>query len=125
MSKLTRKIALEGDFHAPEHNPYFETTTIYISPEPFGRACGVLPDFGERRLAIMDAAGIGKSALSPSGPRVQVEHDTAVAIHHAEECNDFLAAKMRDQRWIGGACFPLETRQEIRSGNANTLLGLQ
>ena len=49
MSELTRKIALEEHSLAPEFKPYFETTTINISPEPFGRA---MTRF--RTLAIAD-----------------------------------------------------------------------
>ena len=102
MATLTRKIALEEHFLAPGFKPYFETTAINISPDLFDRAYDALQDFGDRRLEIMDAAGIDISVLSLAGPGVQVERDTAVAIRRARECNDFLAEKMRDQPRFGG-----------------------
>lgn len=102
MSELTRKIALEENFLAPEFKPYFETTAINISPELFGRAYDALQDFGDRRLEITDAAGIDISVLTLADPGVKVERGTAAAIRRAKECNDFLAAEMRDQPRFGG-----------------------
>ncbi|MGI9436614.1 MAG: amidohydrolase family protein, partial [Geminicoccaceae bacterium] len=102
MADLTRKIALEEHFLAPGFKEYFDTTAINISPDLFGRAYAALQDFGDRRLEIMDAAGIDISVLSLAGPGVQVERDTAVALRRARECNDFLAEKIRDQSRFGG-----------------------
>lgn len=61
-----------------------------------------MQDFGERRLAAMDDAGIETSILSLAGPGVQAERNTVVATKRAQECNDFLADKMRDQPRYGG-----------------------
>ena len=102
MSELTRKIALEENFLAPELKPYFETTAINISPELSGRAYDALQDFGDRRLEITDAAGIDISVLTLADPDVKVERGTAGAIRRAKECNDFLAEEMRDQPGFGG-----------------------
>lgn len=102
MATLTKKIALEEHFLAPGFKPYFETTSINISPELFGRAYDALQDFGDRRLEIMDAAGIDISVLSLAGPGVQVERNTATAIRNAQECNDFLAKQMQTQPRFGG-----------------------
>lgn len=102
MPDLTRKIALEEHFLAPGFKPYFETTAVNISPDLFGRAYDALQDLGDRRLEIMDAAGIDMSVLSLAGPGVQVERDTDVAVRRAMECNDFLGERMRDQPRFGG-----------------------
>lgn len=91
---MTRKIALEEHFMAPGFTDYFSRTSVNISPELFGKALNALQDFGELRLSKMDAIGIEKAVLSLSGPGVQAEKETAVAIAKARECNDFLAAEI-------------------------------
>lgn len=102
MTTKIPKIALEEHFLSPGFRPYFETTAINISPDLFGKAYEALQDFGDRRLAAMDAGGVETSVLSLAGPGVQAERDTAIAVRRARECNDFLADKMRDQPRYGG-----------------------
>jgi len=102
MTDLTPKIALEEHFMHPDFVDYWATTEINISPGLFDKARGALEDFGDHRLAAMDAAGIDFSVLSLAGPGVQVEPDAAIAIRRAKACNDFLAEKMRDQPRFGG-----------------------
>jgi len=102
MNELTQKIAIEEHFLAPGFRDYFETTAINISPELFGRAYDALQDFGEQRIATMDAAGIELSILSLAGPGVQAERRSALATRRAMECNDFLAEQMQRQPRFGG-----------------------
>lgn len=102
MPELTRKIALEEHFMHPDFVDYWATTRINISPGLFDKARGALEDFGEGRLQVMDGAGIDMAILSLAGPGVQVEPDTATAVRRAQQCNDFLADKMRDQPRYGG-----------------------
>lgn len=78
---------------APGFIDYFNRTAVNISPALFGKALDALQDFGERRLAAMDEVGIGTAVLSLSGPGVQAETDTAVAVRKAREANDFLAER--------------------------------
>jgi 2,3-dihydroxybenzoate decarboxylase len=52
-------------------------------------------DFGERRLAAMDAHHIDYVVLSLSGPGVQYERDASIAIKKAKSVNDFLAAEIQ------------------------------
>lgn len=94
MANSTPKIALEEHFMAPGFIEYFNKTSINISPVLFGKARDILQDFGERRIASMDAAGVEKAILSLAGPGVQAEIRTQTAITKAKECNDFLAKHM-------------------------------
>lgn len=102
---MTPKIALEEHFMAPGFDEYFARTAVNISPALFGKALEVLKDFGERRLSAMDSIGVEKAVLSLSGPGVQAELNTQVAIRKARECNDFLAAEIArsSQRYAGFA----------------------
>lgn len=95
---MQKKIALEEHFMAPGMEEYFTRTSINISPDLFGKALGALQDLGERRLSAMDSIGVETAVLSLSGPGVQAEPVTAVAIRKAKECNDFLAPIMANSR---------------------------
>lgn len=95
---MTQKIALEEHFMAPGFEEYFGKTAINISPALFGKAADALTDFGERRLAAMDAAEVRVAVLSLAGPGVQAERDTGIALRKAMECNDFLGQKIADGR---------------------------
>lgn len=91
---MTPKIALEEHFMAPGFVDYWSKTSVNISPALFGKARDSLEDFGERRIAGMDAIGVEKAVLSLAGPGVQAEPATAIAVHKARECNDFLAERI-------------------------------
>jgi 2,3-dihydroxybenzoate decarboxylase len=99
------KIALEEHFMVPEFMEYFAETYQNISPELPKLAPPALMDFGERRLAAMDAGHIDYVVLSLSGPGVQYERDAAVALKKARFVNDFLAAEIqkRPTRYWGFA----------------------
>ena len=101
----TPKIALEEHFILPEFFDYFGKTAINISPALFGKAREALLDFGERRLSVMDAAGIRKAVLSLAGPGVQAEKRIETAIRLARKANDHLAEQIakRPDRYGGFA----------------------
>jgi 2,3-dihydroxybenzoate decarboxylase len=88
------KIALEEHFIFPEFMSYLEMALPNVSAEGRTRIISALSDFGEQRLAAMDAAGVELSVLSISGPGVQGETDTAVATRVAAKGNDMLAEQI-------------------------------
>jgi 2,3-dihydroxybenzoate decarboxylase len=97
------KIALEEHVMFPDFVGYLGETKQNISPRLFDRVVPILSDFGERRLATMDANGVDLSVLSIAGPGVQVERDTATAVRLAHSANDRLAAQVQKQpRRYGG-----------------------
>ena len=105
-----RKIALEEHFMTPGMAPYWEATVEDLPPDLYRAVLGRLTDFGEGRLAAMDAAGIEKAVLSLAGPGVQIEPDAAVAVHRAQEANDALAAEVQRNpaRYAGFAHLPVQ-----------------
>jgi 2,3-dihydroxybenzoate decarboxylase len=108
--KVTQKIALEEHFMHPDFVDYWAKTAQNISPELFGLARDALEDFGERRLAAMDAIGIEKAVLSLAGPGVQAERCIRSAVRLARRVNDFLADEMakRPDRYGGFAHLPMQ-----------------
>ncbi len=66
---------------------------------------GTLPDFGDKRIAIMDRNQIDFVVLSLAGPGVQAEKDAAVALRKSKSVNDFLAKEIqkRPNRYGGFA----------------------
>jgi 2,3-dihydroxybenzoate decarboxylase len=89
------KIALEEHFLLPDFVEYFAETYPNINPEIAKMGLGVLPDLGDRRIAIMDQNRIDYSVLSIAGPGVQVEKDAAVALRRSKSANDFLAKEIQ------------------------------
>lgn len=104
------KIALEEHFMVPEFLDYFAETHQNISPEIAKLAPPVLQDLGDKRIAVMDQHGIDFVVLSLSGPGVQVEKDTSVAIRKSKSVNDFLAREIqkRPTRYGGFAHLPMQ-----------------
>jgi 2,3-dihydroxybenzoate decarboxylase len=107
---VCRKIALEEHFLCPAMEDYWKTTVADVDPQILAKIVGRLSDFGEQRLAAMDAAGIVRAVLSLSGPGVQVERDTATAIRNAKSANDFLAHEIQKNsaRYSGFAHLPMQ-----------------
>ena len=93
MSRI-RKIALEEHFTGVGFGDYSKAFVSLIDPGVASELTRRLADFDELRLREMDAAGIDYVILSQTGPGVQVEQDTAVAISRAKENNDFLAQQV-------------------------------
>jgi 2,3-dihydroxybenzoate decarboxylase len=112
--KHLTKIALEEHFLVPEFIEYFAETYPNISPQVAKMGLAALQDLGDRRIEIMDANGIDFQVLSISGPGVQVEKDTAVAVRRAKAANDFLAAEIqkRPTRYGGLAHLPMQNPVE-------------
>ncbi|WP_205602524.1 amidohydrolase family protein [Chelativorans alearense] len=94
----------------PEFIEYFQKVAANIDPGLYDKAVDVLQDFGERRLAAMDAIGIERAVLSLSGPGVQAEFDTAKAVRLARRANDFLAERLAESpsRYDGFAHLALQ-----------------
>ena len=94
-STKPRIIAIEEHFMLPAMIPYLATTKANIRPELFARVVPLLSDFGERRLATMDAGGVDYVVLSLAGPGVQIEPDPAIAERLARDANDALAREIQ------------------------------
>jgi 2,3-dihydroxybenzoate decarboxylase len=99
------KIALEEHFIIPGFHDYLATSMPAVTPEAYDRLVALLSDFGEQRLAAMDEARLDVAVLSLSGPGVQIERDTAVAVRLARQANDQLAVEVqrRPKRYAGFA----------------------
>lgn len=105
-----QKIALEEHCIFPDFIDYLAETKQNIRPALFDKAIPLLSDFGERRLATMDANGVGMSVISIAGPGVQIEPDTVKAVRLAQSANDRLAAEVqkRPTRYGGFAHLALQ-----------------
>jgi 2,3-dihydroxybenzoate decarboxylase len=104
------KIALEEHFIIPGFHDYLATSMPAVTPEAYDRLVASLSDFGDQRLASMDAVGLDVAVLSLSGPGVQIEPDTAVAVRLARQANDRLAVEIqrRPERYAGFAHLPMQ-----------------
>ncbi len=113
-TKRLGKITLEEHFMVPEFVPYFEETYPNISPALPSLALAALQDFGDHRIEVMDQNGVDYSVLSLSGPGVQIEKDTAVAVKRARWINDFLAKELqkRPTRYGGLAHLAMQNPAE-------------
>lgn len=99
------KVALEEHFIFPAFLDYLGMAMPHVSPWSHDRLIEKLSDFGEERLGAMDAAGVKLAVLSLSGPGVQVERDTSLAVTRARKANDLLAGEVqrRPDRYAGFA----------------------
>jgi 2,3-dihydroxybenzoate decarboxylase len=102
---MVKKIALEEHFLDPGTADYWWPTMVDVAPQKADELYACLTDFGERRLDMMDKAGIARAVLAISGPGVQVERDASTAIRKAQASNDFLAGEVqkRPDRYSGFA----------------------
>jgi 2,3-dihydroxybenzoate decarboxylase len=102
---MVQKIALEEHFLSPEYIEPWLPTVAEMPTAKRDYLLGALTDFGERRLATMDKAGIARAVLAIAGPGAQRERDTAKAIRDARSSNDFLATEIqkRPDRYSGFA----------------------
>ena len=108
-----RKIALEEHFMAPGFETYSKVFMNNIDAGSRAALARKLGDFDDIRLAEMDSGGIDMVILSQSGPAVQAETDTALAISRARENNDFLAAQVarHPNRYAGFAMLAMQDPQ--------------
>ena len=86
---MVQKIALEEHFLSPEYIEPWLPTVAEMPKAKSEYLLGALTDFGERRLASMDKAGIKRAVLGLAGPGAQVQRDTAKAMRDAKASNDF------------------------------------
>jgi len=109
-ANMINKIALEEHFLSPGFEDYWATTAREITPDIYRQAVTRLSEFGDLRLAVMDQGGIERAVLSISGPGVQIERDTAIAVRRAQGSNDFLAREIesRPDRYSGFAHLPMQ-----------------
>jgi len=105
-----KKIALEEHFLSPGFEDYWQTTAGDIDPAIYRQAVARLSDFGDMRLEVMDRGGIERAVLAISGPGVQIERDTAIAVRKAKDSNDFLAREIQKapHRYSGFAHLALQ-----------------
>ena len=110
---MVRKIALEEHFLDAATEPYWHPTMVDVAAPKKAQLHAALTDFGERRLAAMDKAGIARAVLAVAGPGVQAERDTAKAVNAARASNDFLAKEVqkRPDRYSGFAHLPMQDAQ--------------
>jgi 2,3-dihydroxybenzoate decarboxylase len=98
-----RKIALEEHFLPPDFIDYWLPSVAGLPEGAINNLRTRLLDFGAQRQDSMDEAGIDLAVLSLSGPGVQVEPDTAIAVRRAAQANDFLATEvLRNPRRYAG-----------------------
>ena len=95
---MVQKIALEEHFLSPEYIEPWLPTVAEMPAAKRDYLLGALTDFGERRLAAMDNAGIKRAVLALAGPGVQVERDTATAIRNARRRTTFWPRRSSDGR---------------------------
>ncbi|RZS85543.1 amidohydrolase family protein [Pigmentiphaga kullae] len=109
-----RKIALEEHFMMPGFETYSKAFLNFIDPATMKELGQRLADFDALRLDEMDKAGIERVVLSQSGPGVQAEPDTALALRRARENNDFLAERIarRPDRYAGFAMLSMHDPHE-------------
>ncbi|MEW6645077.1 MAG: amidohydrolase family protein [Pseudomonadota bacterium] len=110
MSKRIRKIALEEHFMAPGFEEYSKVFTRHMGSAAQSALSAQLTSFDELRLSEMDRAGIDLVVLSQTGPSIQGEVDTDLAIRRAAENNDYLARQvaLRPTRYAGFASLPMQ-----------------
>ncbi|MSO67156.1 MAG: amidohydrolase [Pseudolabrys sp.] len=107
---MVKKIALEEHFLDPATVDYWRPTMVDVAPQKTAELYAALIDFGDRRLQMMDKAGIARMVLAIAGPGVQVERDVATAVRKARASNDFLAKEVqkRPDRYSGFAHLALQ-----------------
>jgi 2,3-dihydroxybenzoate decarboxylase len=105
MTSQPTSVALEEHFIIPSFLDYLAQGMPNVPEDARQTLIRRLLDFGEERLAAMDAGGVRRSVLSISGPGVQCEPDTATATRSASQANDVLAEEIakRPDRYAGFA----------------------
>jgi len=61
---LVKKIALEEHFLDPATEPYWHPTMVDVAPPKVAQLYDCFTDFGDRRLKMMDDAGIARAVLA-------------------------------------------------------------
>ena len=104
------KIALEEHFAIPATLADSQVFGAHVWDELGPR----LTDFQDKRLRVMDAAGVEIMIASLNAPAVQAIWDVARAIEVARAANDVLAAEIakRPDRFAGFAALPMQDPDE-------------
>ncbi|WP_170149687.1 amidohydrolase family protein [Rhodoplanes roseus] len=107
---MVPKIALEEHALCPSLTEYWHPTVADVPAVVRDRLLDALTDFGDRRIASMDRAGVETAVIGIAGPGVQVETDTKRAIAKAKASNDFLAAEVAKKpgRYAGFGHMPMQ-----------------
>ena len=116
MSRI-RKIAFEEHFTAVGFGEYSQSFVSLLDAKVAAELEKRLTDFDDVRLKEMDAAGIDYVILSQTGPGVQIEKDTAVAIARARQNNDFLAKQVARHPTRYGAFASLAMQDPIAAAD--------
>jgi len=100
---MVKKIALEEHFLDPGLVDYWWPTMVDVARPKADDLYACLTNFGDRRLEMMDKAGLAREVLGIAGPGVQAERDTATALSRARASNDYLAGQIqkRPDRYSG------------------------
>ena len=108
------KIALEEHFLTKELLDYCANAIPKLSPTGQDKLIKELNDIDDLRLPSMNQAGIDFAVLSISGPGVQAEKNTALAIQRARGANDDLAKIIlkHPTRFGGFAHLPMQNPVE-------------
>lgn len=120
------KIALEEHFVNSDLLHYCVEAMPAVSQEGKKQIISKLMDFGDTRLDTMDKAGIDFAILSVSGPGVQAEPDTQLAIKLAKQSNDILAREItkHPSRYGGFAHLPMQAPIEAANELERTVTDL-
>jgi 2,3-dihydroxybenzoate decarboxylase len=104
------KIALEEHFATPATLADSQVFGAHVWPELSHR----LTDFQDKRLRLMDEAGIEIMIASLNAPAVQAIPDVKRAVSVAREANDVLAAECakRPDRFLGVAALAMQDPEE-------------
>ena len=106
---MINKIALEEHFGATEPNIVAQSEE-HFTPQAWPRHRDMLLDITDRRLALMDEAGIEIAVLSLLSPGIQSLHDPAQATDWAYRLNDHAAEQVaqRPDRFASFAALALQ-----------------
>lgn len=109
MTKI-RKVALEEHFMAPGFQRYSKSFIQHMDSAAAGQLNRRLDDIGELRLAEMDRCGIDLVVISQTGPSVQAEPSTSVAVESARANNTYLAQQIarHPKRFAGFATLAMQ-----------------
>lgn len=107
---------MQGKITLEDH---FATKTTLSDSQVFGAHVWSelgprLLDFQDKRLRLMDEAGIEIMIASLNAPAIQAIHDAARAVEVAREANDVLAQEIarRPDRFVGVAALPMQDPEQ-------------
>lgn len=116
------KIALEEHFAIPDTLDDSKVFGSHVWNELGPR----LIDIQEKRLRLMDEAGIEIMLVSLNAPAIQAIHDVKRAVDVARKANDILAeeCRKRPQRFVGLAALPMQDPEAAAKEHARCIKDL-